>query len=172
MILVILIFVPLDIAGACFIGFAIGESLGASALRIAGGIFTKIADIGADLMKIVFKIGEDDPRNPGVIADCTGDNAGDSVGPTADGFETYGVTGVALVDVYKRQEFVSYGVEKDTETIDYDLLMKQAMEVKPKMIVAGASAYPRALDFAKFREIADACGALLMLSLIHIWRDH
>ena len=88
---------PRDIAGACFIGFAIGESLGASALRIAGGIFTKIADIGSDLMKVVFKIGEDDPRNPGVIADCTGDNAGDSVGPTADGFETYGVTGVALI---------------------------------------------------------------------------
>ncbi|MDR0569608.1 MAG: sodium-translocating pyrophosphatase [Clostridiales Family XIII bacterium] len=97
MMLIILIFIPRDIAGACFIGFAIGESLGASALRIAGGIFTKIADIGSDLMKIVFKIGEDDPRNPGVIADCTGDNAGDSVGPTADGFETYGVTGVALV---------------------------------------------------------------------------
>ncbi|HPG74384.1 MAG TPA: sodium/proton-translocating pyrophosphatase, partial [Bacteroidales bacterium] len=86
-----------ELAGACFVGFAIGESLGASALRIAGGIFTKIADIGADLMKIVFNIGEDDPRNPGVIADCTGDNAGDSVGPTADGFETYGVTGVALI---------------------------------------------------------------------------
>ncbi|MDR1871259.1 MAG: sodium-translocating pyrophosphatase [Deltaproteobacteria bacterium] len=97
MMLIILIFVPRDLAGACFIGFAIGESLGASALRIAGGIFTKIADIGSDLMKIVFKIKEDDPRNPGVIADCTGDNAGDSVGPTADGFETYGVTGVALV---------------------------------------------------------------------------
>ncbi|MDR2422099.1 MAG: sodium-translocating pyrophosphatase, partial [Deltaproteobacteria bacterium] len=97
MMLVILVFVPRDLAGACFIGFAIGESLGASALRIAGGIFTKIADIGSDLMKIVFKIKEDDPRNPGVIADCTGDNAGDSVGPTADGFETYGVTGVALV---------------------------------------------------------------------------
>jgi K(+)-stimulated pyrophosphate-energized sodium pump len=95
--LVILLFVPGDMAGACFIGFAIGESLGASALRIAGGIFTKIADIGADLMKIVFNIKEDDPRNPGVIADCTGDNAGDSVGPTADGFETYGVTGVALI---------------------------------------------------------------------------
>lgn len=95
--LIILLFVPREIAGACFIGFAIGESLGASALRIAGGIFTKIADIGADLMKIVFKIGEDDPRNPGVIADCTGDNAGDSVGPTADGFETYGVTCVALI---------------------------------------------------------------------------
>jgi K(+)-stimulated pyrophosphate-energized sodium pump len=95
--LAILLFVPRDYAGACFIGFAIGESLGASALRIAGGIFTKIADIGSDLMKIVFKIKEDDARNPGVIADCTGDNAGDSVGPSADGFETYGVTGVALI---------------------------------------------------------------------------
>ena len=95
--LAILLFVPGEIAGACFIGFAIGESLGASALRVAGGIFTKIADIGSDLMKIQFKIKEDDPRNPGVIADCTGDNAGDSIGPTADGFETYGVTGVALV---------------------------------------------------------------------------
>ncbi len=93
----ILVFLPKDLAGPCFIGFAIGESLGASALRICGGIFTKIADIGADLMKIVFKLPEDDPRNPGVIADCTGDNAGDSVGPTADGFETYGVTGVALI---------------------------------------------------------------------------
>ncbi|MBQ9545860.1 MAG: sodium-translocating pyrophosphatase [Bacteroidales bacterium] len=95
--LTILLFMPENLAGSCFIGFAIGESLGASALRIAGGIFTKIADIGSDLMKVVFKIGEDDPRNPGVIADCTGDNAGDSIGPTADGFETYGVTGVALV---------------------------------------------------------------------------
>jgi K(+)-stimulated pyrophosphate-energized sodium pump len=95
--LCILLFVPADYAGPCFIGFAIGESLGASVLRIAGGIFTKIADIGSDLMKIVFKIKEDDARNPGVIADCTGDNAGDSVGPTADGFETYGVTGVALI---------------------------------------------------------------------------
>ena len=95
--LAILLFIPADVAGACFLGFAIGESLGASALRIAGGIFTKIADIGSDLMKVVFKIKEDDARNPGVIADCTGDNAGDSVGPTADGFETYGVTGVALI---------------------------------------------------------------------------
>jgi K(+)-stimulated pyrophosphate-energized sodium pump len=95
--LIILLLMPTNLAGSCFIGFAIGESLGASALRIAGGIFTKIADIGSDLMKVVFKIGEDDPRNPGVIADCTGDNAGDSIGPTADGFETYGVTGVALV---------------------------------------------------------------------------
>jgi K(+)-stimulated pyrophosphate-energized sodium pump len=95
--LIILLFIPGDYAGSCFIGFAIGESLGASALRIAGGIFTKIADIGSDLMKIVFNIKEDDARNPGVIADCTGDNAGDSVGPSADGFETYGVTGVALI---------------------------------------------------------------------------
>jgi K(+)-stimulated pyrophosphate-energized sodium pump len=95
--LIILLFVPGEYAGASFIGFAIGESLGASALRIAGGIFTKIADIGSDMMKVIFKIGEDDPRNPGTIADCVGDNAGDSVGPTADGFETYGVTGVALI---------------------------------------------------------------------------
>ena len=95
--LLILLFIPKDYAGVVFIGFAIGESLGAAALRIAGGIFTKIADIGSDLMKIVFDIKEDDVRNPGVIADCTGDNAGDSVGPTADGFETYGVTGVALI---------------------------------------------------------------------------
>ena len=97
MMVVILLAVPREIVGICFLGFAIGESLGASALRIAGGIFTKIADIGSDLMKVVFKVKEDDPRNPGVIADCTGDNAGDSVGPTADGFETYGVTGVALI---------------------------------------------------------------------------
>lgn len=107
MMLIILLFVPGHLAGACFIGFAIGESLGASALRVAGGIFTKIADIGSDLMKIQFGIKEDDPRNPGVIADCTGDNAGDSVGPTADGFETYGVTGVALVS------FIILGVFKD-----------------------------------------------------------
>ncbi|MCD8025150.1 MAG: sodium-translocating pyrophosphatase [Candidatus Gastranaerophilales bacterium] len=105
--LVILLFVPGYLAGACFIGFAIGESLGASALRVAGGIFTKIADIGSDLMKIQFGIKEDDPRNPGVIADCTGDNAGDSIGPSADGFETYGVTGVALVS------FILLGVFKD-----------------------------------------------------------
>ncbi|MBA3482477.1 MAG: sodium/proton-translocating pyrophosphatase, partial [Pirellulales bacterium] len=97
MMVIILLYVDRSIVGYCFLGFAIGESLGASALRIAGGIFTKIADIGADLMKIAFNVKEDDPRNPGVIADCTGDNAGDSVGPTADGFETYGVTGVALI---------------------------------------------------------------------------
>src|SRR5437763_6543882 len=93
----ILMFLPRELVGPCFIGFAIGESLGASVLRICGGIFTKIADIGSDLMKIVFKLPEDEPKNPGVIADCTGDNAGDSVGPTAAGFETYGVTGVALI---------------------------------------------------------------------------
>jgi K(+)-stimulated pyrophosphate-energized sodium pump len=108
MMLIILLFVPGDYAGQCFIGFAIGESLGAAALRIAGGIFTKIADIGSDLMKIVFKIKEDDARNPGVIADCTGDNAGDSVGPSADGFETYGVTGVALIT------FILLGVKSPT----------------------------------------------------------
>ena len=109
--LVILLFMPENLAGSCFIGFAIGESLGASALRIAGGIFTKIADIGSDLMKVVFKIGEDDPRNPGVIADCTGDNAGDSIGPTADGFETYGVTGVALVSFILLAVPVEYQVK-------------------------------------------------------------
>jgi K(+)-stimulated pyrophosphate-energized sodium pump len=111
MMLAILLWVPNDMAGACFLGFAIGESLGASALRIAGGIFTKIADIGSDLMKVVFKIKEDDPRNPGVIADCTGDNAGDSVGPTADGFETYGVTGVALIS------FIALAVVPDHKAI-------------------------------------------------------
>lgn len=108
MMVFILLFVPRDIVGICFLGFAIGESLAASALRIAGGIFTKIADIGSDLMKVVFKVKEDDPRNPGVIADCTGDNAGDSVGPTADGFETYGVTGVALIT------FITLAVEDPT----------------------------------------------------------
>jgi len=111
--LVILLFVPSKLAGYCFIGFAIGESLGAAALRVAGGIFTKIADIGSDLMKIQFKIKEDDPRNPGVIADCTGDNAGDSIGPTADGFETYGVTGVALVS------FILLAVP----TVEYQLIL-------------------------------------------------
>ena len=109
--LVILLFVPGHLAGACFIGFAIGESLGASALRVAGGIFTKIADIGSDLMKIQFGIKEDDPRNPGVIADCTGDNAGDSIGPSADGFETYGVTGVALVSFILLGVFPQYQIQ-------------------------------------------------------------
>ncbi|NDD92224.1 sodium-translocating pyrophosphatase, partial [bacterium] len=111
MMMFILVFVPKESAGACFIGFAIGESLGASALRICGGIFTKIADIGSDLMKIVFKIKEDDARNPGVIADCTGDNAGDSVGPTADGFETYGVTGVALISFISLAVGMQHGAD-------------------------------------------------------------
>ncbi len=120
MMLAVLLLVPRDLAGPCFIGFAIGESLGASALRIAGGIFTKIADIGADLMKVFFRIKEDDARNPGVIADCTGDNAGDSVGPTADGFETYGVTGVALIT------FISLAIRApgggDTGVLQWQLL--------------------------------------------------
>ncbi|MDU0968255.1 MAG: sodium-translocating pyrophosphatase [Actinomycetaceae bacterium] len=134
MMLIILTLLPLDIAGQCFIGFAIGESLGASALRIAGGIFTKIADIGADLMKIVFKIDEDDPRNPGVIADCTGDNAGDSVGPSADGFETYGVTGVALVT------FILLAIPQSNETLQA-LLLIWIFVVRASMIVAAVIAF-------------------------------
>src|SRR3981081_1948870 len=130
--LIILLFVPGDYAGPCFIGFAIGESLGAAALRIAGGIFTKIADIGSDLMKIVFKIKEDDARNPGVIADCTGDNAGDSVGPSADGFETYGVTGVALIT------FILLAV-KDTGVQVQLLVWIFVMRIV--MLIASAAAY-------------------------------
>ena len=125
--LVILLLMPGHLAGACFIGFAIGESLGASALRIAGGIFTKIADIGSDLMKVVFKIGEDDPRNPGVIADCTGDNAGDSVGPTADGFETYGVTGVALISFILLA--ITTGPETQTLLLAWIFVMRILMVV-------------------------------------------
>ncbi|GEL94781.1 sodium-translocating pyrophosphatase [Cellulomonas composti] len=132
MMLLILLVLPRDIAGACFIGFAIGESLGASALRIAGGIFTKIADIGSDLMKIAFKIKEDDARNPGVIADCTGDNAGDSVGPSADGFETYGVTGVALVT------FVLLAVPDPAVQAS---LLVWIFVVRAVMIVASAASY-------------------------------
>src|SRR5579864_1810858 len=132
MMLVILLFVPGDYSGACFIGFAIGESLGAAALRIAGGIFTKIADIGADLMKIVFKIKEDDARNPGVIADCTGDNAGDSVGPSADGFETYGVTGVALI------AFILLGVKNPVVQVQ---LLVWIFIIRVAMLVASAVAY-------------------------------
>jgi len=132
MMLLILLFVPGDYAGQCFIGFAIGESLGAAALRIAGGIFTKIADIGSDLMKIVFKIKEDDARNPGVIADCTGDNAGDSVGPTADGFETYGVTGVALIT------FILLGVKNPTVQVQ---LLVWIFVMRVAMLVASALAY-------------------------------
>ena len=132
MMLMILLFIPGDYAGQCFIGFAIGESLGAAALRIAGGIFTKIADIGSVLMKIVFKITEDDARNPGVIADCTGDNAGDSVGPTADGFETYGVTGVALIT------FILLGVKDPTVQVQ---LLVWIFVMRIAMLVASASAY-------------------------------
>ena len=130
--LFILLFVPGDYAGPCFIGFAIGESLGAAALRIAGGIFTKIADIGADLMKIVFKIKEDDARNPGVIADCTGDNAGDSVGPSADGFETYGVTGVALIT------FILLGVKEPSVQVQ---LLVWIFVMRIMMLVSSALAY-------------------------------
>ena len=130
--LFILLFIPGDYAGPCFIGFAIGESLGAAALRIAGGIFTKIADIGADLMKIVFKIKEDDARNPGVIADCTGDNAGDSVGPSADGFETYGVTGVALIT------FILLGVKDPAVQVQ---LLVWIFVMRIMMLVASALAY-------------------------------
>ena len=130
--LFILLFVPGDYAGPCFIGFAIGESLGAAALRIAGGIFTKIADIGSDLMKIVFKIKEDDARNPGVIADCTGDNAGDSVGPSADGFETYGVTGVALIT------FILLGVKSPTVQVQ---LLVWIFVMRVMMLVSSAVSY-------------------------------
>ena len=132
MMLIILLFIPADYAGPCFIGFAIGESLGAAALRIAGGIFTKIADIGSDLMKIVFKIKEDDARNPGVIADCTGDNAGDSVGPSADGFETYGVTGVALIT------FILLGVKNPVVQVQ---LLVWIFVIRVVMLVASTVAY-------------------------------
>ncbi|MDP2321343.1 MAG: sodium-translocating pyrophosphatase [Acidobacteriota bacterium] len=130
--LAILLFIPGEYAGACFLGFAIGESLGASALRIAGGIFTKIADIGSDLMKVVFKIKEDDARNPGVIADCTGDNAGDSVGPTADGFETYGVTGVALI------MFIMLAVNDPATQVQ---LLVWIFMVRVVMVLASAGSY-------------------------------
>ncbi|HET7259621.1 MAG TPA: sodium-translocating pyrophosphatase [Candidatus Acidoferrum sp.] len=132
MMLFILLFIPGDYAGPCFIGFAIGESLGAAVLRIAGGIFTKIADIGSDLMKIVFKIKEDDARNPGVIADCTGDNAGDSVGPSADGFETYGVTGVALIT------FILLGVKDPKVQVQ---LLVWIFVMRIMMLVSSAGAY-------------------------------
>src|SRR5262247_2881801 len=137
--LFILLFVPGEYAGPCFIGFAIGESLGAAALRIAGGIFTKIADIGSDLMKIVFKIKEDDARNPGVIADCTGDNAGDSVGPSADGFETYGVTGVALIS------FISLAVNEKAVGAGYEAIQVQLLVwifvMRVMMVIASALSY-------------------------------
>src|SRR5437870_11837753 len=130
--LCILLFIPGNLAGPCFIGFAIGESLGAAALRVAGGIFTKIADIGSDLMKIVFNIKEDDARNPGVIADCTGDNAGDSVGPSADGFETYGVTGVALIS------FILLAVP--TAAVQVQLLV-WIFVMRVMMVIASALSY-------------------------------
>jgi K(+)-stimulated pyrophosphate-energized sodium pump len=144
--LCILLFIPGEYAGPCFIGFAIGESLGAAALRVAGGIFTKIADIGADLMKIVFKIKEDDARNPGVIADCTGDNAGDSVGPSADGFETYGVTGVALIN------FIILAVNNDITKVQL-LIWIFAMRVM--MIIASAISYfiNEAIAKAKYQNV-------------------
>jgi K(+)-stimulated pyrophosphate-energized sodium pump len=138
--LCILLFIPGELAGACFIGFAIGESLGAAALRIAGGIFTKIADIGSDLMKIVFKIKEDDARNPGVIADCTGDNAGDSVGPSADGFETYGVTGVALIT------FILLGVHDPRVQVQ---LLVWIFVMRIMMLVSSAVSYFANEAFAK-----------------------
>jgi K(+)-stimulated pyrophosphate-energized sodium pump len=146
MMLIILLFVPAESAGACLIGFAIGESLGASALRIAGGIFTKIADIGSDLMKVIFKIGEDDPRNPGVIADCTGDNAGDSVGPTADGFETYGVTGVALISFI----ILVLGDNVDTQA----LLIAWIFAMRILMVFTSVLSYGinHAISAAKFKD--------------------
>ena len=148
MMLVIMVFLPGEIAGACFIGFAIGESLGASALRIAGGIFTKIADIGADLMKIVFHIKEDDARNPGVIADCTGDNAGDSIGPSADGFETYGVTGVALIT------FILLGVQDQTVQVQ---LLVWIFVIRAVMVVASGISYfiNTTITRARYRDAAE-----------------
>jgi K(+)-stimulated pyrophosphate-energized sodium pump len=148
MMLIILLFIPREYAGASFIGFAIGESLGASALRIAGGIFTKIADIGSDLMKVVFKIKEDDPRNPGVIADCTGDNAGDSVGPTADGFETYGVTGVALI---------SFIVLAVLNVADQTLLLTWIFLMRILMVVTSIAAFyiNKIYTNAKYRDAVD-----------------
>ncbi|MFA5023529.1 MAG: sodium-translocating pyrophosphatase [Patescibacteria group bacterium] len=141
MMLIILLFVPREFAGASFIGFAIGESLGASALRIAGGIFTKIADIGSDLMKVVFKIKEDDPRNPGVIADCTGDNAGDSVGPTADGFETYGVTGVALISFIVLAVGFIPGMDENTRIICQTTLLTWIFSLRIVMVITSMIAF-------------------------------
>jgi len=155
MMLIILLFIPREFAGASFIGFAIGESLGASALRIAGGIFTKIADIGSDLMKVVFKIKEDDPRNPGVIADCTGDNAGDSVGPTADGFETYGVTGVALIS------FIVLAVTKGKTAADWipnqTLLLTWIFLMRILMVVTSIVSFyiNKLYSNAKYHDVLD-----------------
>ncbi len=158
MMLIILLFIPREFAGASFIGFAIGESLGASALRIAGGIFTKIADIGSDLMKVVFKIKEDDPRNPGVIADCTGDNAGDSVGPTADGFETYGVTGVALISfIVLAVGFNSDGTTK-SELLSYQTtLLTWIFLMRILMVVTSIAAFyvNKVYTNAKYHNVLD-----------------
>jgi K(+)-stimulated pyrophosphate-energized sodium pump len=161
MMLIILLFIPGDYAGPCFIGFAIGESLGAAALRIAGGIFTKIADIGSDLMKIVFKIKEDDARNPGVIADCTGDNAGDSVGPSADGFETYGVTGVALIT------FILLGVKNPLVQVQ---LLVWIFVIRIVMLVASAVAYflNAAIARARFGHAAEMNFEAPLTSLVWI----
>jgi len=160
MMLIILLFVPRELAGASFIGFAIGESLGASALRIAGGIFTKIADIGSDLMKIVFGIKEDDPRNPGVIADCTGDNAGDSVGPTADGFETYGVTGVALVT------FIVLAVAPALQTA----LLTWIFVMRVLMVITSVAAFyiNRSMSQAKYANVEDLDFEQPLTSLVWI----
>lgn len=159
--LIILVFIPGEIAGACFLGFAIGESLGAAALRIAGGIFTKIADIGADLMKIVFRIKEDDARNPGVIADCTGDNAGDSVGPSADGFETYGVTGVALIT------FVLMGVHDPSVQVQ---LLVWLFVIRTVMVIASGLSYfvNRWLTRARYARAAEMDFERPLTSLVWI----
>jgi len=161
MMLIILMFVPGEYAGASFIGFAIGESLGASALRIAGGIFTKIADIGSDLMKVIFKIGEDDPRNPGTIADCVGDNAGDSVGPTADGFETYGVTGVALIS------FILLGVPNKQYQVQ---LLAWIFLMRILMIVTSVISYwiNRAISNARYKDVDDLDFEKPLTSLVWI----
>lgn len=161
MMLIILLFIPREYAGASFIGFAIGESLGASALRIAGGIFTKIADIGSDLMKVVFKIKEDDPRNPGVIADCTGDNAGDSVGPTADGFETYGVTGVALI---------SFIVLAVANIADQTLLLTWIFAMRVLMVVTSIVAFyiNKAYSNMKYSNVDDMDFEKPLTSLVWI----
>jgi K(+)-stimulated pyrophosphate-energized sodium pump len=159
--LAILLFVPADYAGPCFIGFAIGESLGAAALRIAGGIFTKIADIGSDLMKIVFNIKEDDARNPGVIADCTGDNAGDSVGPTADGFETYGVTGVALIT------FILLAVGDPTVQVQ---LLVWIFAMRILMVITSGASYVinEAIATAKYKNVTEMNFEAPLTSLVWI----
>jgi K(+)-stimulated pyrophosphate-energized sodium pump len=168
MMTIILVFVPGEYAGASFIGFAIGESLGASALRIAGGIFTKIADVGSDLMKVIFKIGEDDPRNPGTIADCVGDNAGDSVGPTADGFETYGVTGVALIT------FIVLAITKVTAPehfIEYQIdLLVWVFVIRVMMVLTSILGYwiNGALTNAKYRHADDIDFEAPLTSLVWI----